>query len=122
MTTRFVVLAALSLLAAGCSGNSSTTVTAPSSGSPGGPSVSVVAGATALASTAYAPNPLTVSRGSSVIFVNNDTASHTATASGTFDTGIIAPGGRATVTFQNAGTFGYRCTLHPNMVGTVIVQ
>ncbi len=120
--TRFALLAALCVLAAGCSSNSSTNVTAPSSSSPGGPSVSIVAGARTLTTTAYSPNPQTVSKGGSVTFVNNDSISHTATSSGNFDTGLIAAGGRATVTFQNAGSFTYICTIHPGMTGVIVVQ
>jgi len=122
MRMRAITFAMLALTAAACGGDSGTTVTAPSSGSPGGPSVSIVSGATSLTTTAYSPNPQTISRGGSVTFINNDSAPHTATASGTFDTGIISPGGRSTVTFQNAGSFNYRCTLHPGMVGTIVVQ
>ena len=36
--------------------------------------------------------------------------------------GPIAPGGTFSRTFSSAGTFPYRCTLHPGMVGTVTVQ
>jgi len=125
MTTRFALLAVFSVMAAGCGGNGSTTVAAPSTGSSGsttGSSVSVVSGASVLTTTAYSPNPLTVSRGTAVTFANNDSTAHTATSSGTFDTGVIAPGGRATVTLQNAGTVSYRCSIHPNMTGTIVVQ
>jgi plastocyanin len=36
--------------------------------------------------------------------------------------GNNCPGGRFTFTFQNAGTFRYHCTIHPGMVGTVVVR
>ena len=32
------------------------------------------------------------------------------------------PGAQFNFTFQSAGTFTYRCTIHPNMVATVTVQ
>jgi len=121
MQTRTALLIVIAALSAGC-GGSGTSVTTPSSGSPGGPSVSIVSGASGLTTTAYSPNPQTISRGGSVTFINNDSTSHTATGSGSFDTGLIAPSGRATVTFQNAGSFSYRCTLHPGMTGTIVVQ
>jgi plastocyanin len=120
MTWRLVV-AAVALVSVGCGGNNAT-VTTPSSGSPGGPSISIVSGATGLTTTAYSPNPQTISRGSTITFINNDATTHTATSSGVFDTGFIAPGGRASVTLQNAGSINYRCTLHPNMIGTITVQ
>ena len=41
---------------------------------------------------------------------------------GSFDTGIMDEGGSGSHTFTEAGTFGYICTPHPNMKGTVTVQ
>ena len=119
MSFRLTFLVVLVALASGCGG--SAPVTTPSSGSPGGPSVSIVSGASGLTTTAYSPNPLTVSRGSTVTFINNDAVVHTATGGG-FDTSLIAPGARASVTFQNAGSITYRCTIHPGMTGTITVQ
>jgi plastocyanin len=121
MTERLTLSAAFAVLALGC-GSNGTSVTTPTSGSPGGPSVSIVAGASTLTTTAYSPNSQTISRGGSVTFINNDNTSHSATAGGAFDTNLIAPGGRATVTFQNTGSFTYRCSLHSNMTGTIVVQ
>ena len=120
MARRLMVAAVFITLTAACGDNN--TPTTPSSGSPGGPSISIVAGAIGLTTTAYSPNPQTISRGSTVTFVNNDSAPHTATSGGVFDTGVISAGGRASVTLQNTGSFTYRCTLHPNMIGTLVVQ
>lgn len=122
MTLRLILVAVVVTLTVGCSSNSNSTAPSTSNTSPGGPSVSIVAGAFALTTTAYSPNPQTISRGSTVTFINNDTTPHTATGSGTFDTGTISPGGRASVTLQNAGSITYHCTIHPGMVGTLIVQ
>jgi plastocyanin len=121
MARRLIVGAVLLALTVACGGGGNTPTT-PSSGSPAGPSISIVVGASGLTTTAYSPNPQTISRGSTVTFVNNDSVSHTATSSGTFDTGTIASGGRASVTLQNAGSFTYLCTIHPNMTGTLVVQ
>jgi plastocyanin len=120
MTLRLVLAAALLSATIAC-GNDAT-VTTPSSGSPGGPTISIVSGASGLTTTAYSPNPQTISRGSTVTFINNDSTSHTATSSGLFDTGAMAPGARVSVTLQNAGSITYRCTFHPNMTGTITVQ
>jgi len=125
MISRLICVAAIAGLAAGC-GSSSNSSTAnpvsPSPGTSGGTSVSMVAGASLLTSTAYSPASLTIAHGSSVTFTNNDNTSHTATAAGSFDTGLIAPGSSQTVTLQTAGTITYRCTVHPGMVGTIVVQ
>ena len=84
--------------------------------------MSIVSGSSTLTSTAYAPNPITVAVGGTVTWTNNDTTAHTATAnSGAFSSGTIAPSGKFSMTFPSAGSFPYRCTLHPGMVGTVTV-
>jgi hypothetical protein len=74
-------------------------------------------------SFSYAPNPANARVGQRVLWRNADGMGHTATAnSGTFDTGLLAPGATsAAITMGAAGTFPYFCGLHPAMVGTVIV-
>lgn len=71
---------------------------------------------------AFTPGSVTVEVGDTVTWRNDDTAGHTATAAGAFDTGSIAPGASAAITFDTAGTFAYVCSIHPQMTGTVIVQ
>jgi len=93
----------------------------PSGPSPTGTTISIVAGSSNLTTTAYAPNPVTISVGGTVTWINNDAVAHTST-SNQWDSGTIQPGGRFSRTFQTAGSFPYRCTLHPNMIGTVDVQ
>ncbi len=73
MTLRLILVAVVVTLTVGCSSNSNSTAPSTSNTSPGGPSVSIVAGAFALTTTAYSPNPQTISRGSTVTFINNDT-------------------------------------------------
>jgi len=84
--------------------------------------VSIVSGAATLGSNAYSPDTITVVIGvnNTVSWTNNDNVDHTATGPG-FDTGIIAPGSSANHTFTTPGTFSYHCSIHPTMVGTVIV-
>ena len=109
-----------SAMAIACSGSSSSP-SAPSSGS--GTNVSIVSGSSNLTTTAYAPNPVSISVGGTVTWINNDTTAHTATGNtGSFDSGTIGPGGSFSRTFTSAGSFPYHCTLHPGMVGTVNVQ
>jgi len=79
--------------------------------------------AVTIASFAFSPASLTVTAGDSVTWSNNDSTGHTATAGdGSFDTGTIAPGATASVTFATAGTFAYACTIHPTMTGTIVVE
>ncbi len=87
-----------------------------------------------LTDDAYRPNPIEVNTGDTVTWINEDFTSHTATSGspesgstsmfgGTDDSPeIIGPeGDTQSFTFDEAGEFEYYCTLHPSMVGTVIV-
>lgn len=70
----------------------------------------------------YEPDPVVVQVGGKVIWQNEDTAPHTATADdGSFDTGTIDKGKLGSATFKEPGTFTYHCEIHPTMHGTVEV-
>lgn len=72
---------------------------------------------------AYSPAKLTVAKGTTIVFGNEDSTDHTATASnGAFDTGSIGKGQTKTVTLRAAGTFSYVCSFHPFMHGTITVR
>lgn len=122
MTTTFrlaFILAAVTL-ASSCGGSSNSTPTSPTPAN--GTPVSIVSGAEFLTTTAYSPNPLNVSAGTTVTWTNNDSTTHTATSDGGAFNGTLAPRAQFSFTFQNKGTFTYHCSLHPNMIGTVNVQ
>ena len=70
----------------------------------------------------FSPAVLSIAAGDTVTFVNQDSAPHTATAEGTFDTGRLRQGQSGQVTFDAAGSFAYVCTVHPAMKGTITVQ
>jgi plastocyanin len=114
-----VTFVALALIGTGCGGSSSS----PSNPTPSGTPVSIVAGSSTLTTTAYNPNPVTIQRGGTVTWVNNDNTAHTSTSNtNLWNSPTIAPGASFSMTFANAGTFPYHCTIHPGMVGTVTVQ
>jgi len=71
----------------------------------------------------YSPNPVMVTVGQSVNWLNSDSIAHTATDVGVFDTGSIAPtsAADAPVLFSSVGTFNYHCTIHPNETASVVV-
>lgn len=72
---------------------------------------------------AFGPAALTVARGTTVTWKNDDGIVHTATSdTGAWDSGNISAGGTKSVTFNTAGTFPYHCTVHPMMTGTIVVQ
>lgn len=76
----------------------------------------------------YVPPAVQVAAGGSVTWRNDDVAFHTVTSGeygspdGAFDSGHLDPGEEFAVTFAEAGEVGYHCTLHPWMVGRVIVE
>ena len=71
----------------------------------------------------FSPGTITVNVGDTVTWVNDGPTPHSATSSnGAFDTGIFPAGQSRSHTFNEAGTFSYICTPHPNMRGTVVVQ
>jgi plastocyanin len=70
----------------------------------------------------YQPDPVVIRTGGKVIWQNDDTAPHTATADdGSFDTGNLLRGKIKSETFKEAGTYPYFCAIHPTMHGTVEV-
>lgn len=70
----------------------------------------------------YQPDPVVVQVGGKVIWQNQDTAPHTATADDeSWDTGTIEKGKIGSETFKEPGTFAYYCEIHPDMKGTVEV-
>jgi plastocyanin len=71
---------------------------------------------------AYSPDPVTIEEGGKVIWINQDSAPHTATADdGSFDTGELEEGKLKSETFKEPGEFTYHCEIHPAMHGTVRV-
>ena len=71
----------------------------------------------------FAPTPLTIKAGSTVTWTNKDDEPHTAVS----DTGLFKSGGIDTnesfsFKFDKPGTYHYTCSIHPRMVGTIIVQ
>ena len=71
---------------------------------------------------AFSPSTLTVKAGTTVTWTNKDSVDHTITSdTNVFDSGNMGSGDTFSYTFTTAGTFVYHCTVHPSMVGTIIV-
>ena len=73
----------------------------------------------------FAPSPTTVRVGQTVAWKNNDGTAHNALedAAERFATGTVNAGATSSpITMSAAGTFTYHCTIHPGMVGTLVVQ
>jgi plastocyanin len=71
----------------------------------------------------FGPNTLTVKAGSTVTWTNMDQEPHTVVSeTGLFRSGAIDTSESFSFKFQAAGTYHYVCTIHPRMVGTVVVE
>jgi plastocyanin len=73
-----------------------------------------------MAGLKFQPATLTVARGTTVVFDNDDTAPHTVTArSGFPDSGVIDPG--RSFSLVAAESFDYFCSIHPSMTAKLVV-
>jgi plastocyanin len=71
----------------------------------------------------FQPESLTVARGDTVVWVNNDLVPHTATSeAGSFDSQIIQAEMSWKLTASKKGEFAYTCTFHPTMKATLQVK
>ncbi len=82
------------------------------------------ANAIAIKNFAFAPPTLTAAPGAKILISNNDSTTHTVTASDkSFDTGDVAGSAKATITAPTKpGTYSYICNIHQYMQGTLKVQ
>jgi plastocyanin len=66
---------------------------------------------------------LTVKPGTTVTWTNADDIPHTVVSKeGVFKSKVLDTGDKFSFTFAKAGQFGYYCSLHPHMTGTVLVK
>jgi plastocyanin len=135
-------LLALSLIVVACGGGSSATTTtagggatttapagatttAPATGSTdttsaaaGGNTVQVI-----MTNKTYDPQTVTIKVGDTVTWVNQDAPQHDVVAdNGEFKSQLFDKGQSFSFTFTAAGTYPYHCSIHPGMVGTIVVQ
>ena len=68
----------------------------------------------------FRPGTVRIARGDVVVWVNVGDITHTATTP-TWDSGAVNPGETYRHRFRREGTFRYRCVLHPEMTGAVVV-
>ena len=77
-------------------------------------------GTVKMAGLSFAPGTLTVARGATVVFDNDDTAPHTVTArSGGVDSGVLDPGKQFSLAVTDG--FDYFCSIHPSMTAKIAV-
>ena len=75
-----------------------------------------------IANFEFGPTTITVPVGASVTWTNTDDDAHSVVADNkAFRSAPLDTGDSYTFTFAAAGTYGYHCGLHPQMVGKVVV-
>jgi plastocyanin len=69
---------------------------------------------------AFVPATITISKGTTVTWTQEDNVTHTVTGTG-FDSGDLSQGKTFSYTFNEVGIFNYGCLYHPSMSGKIIV-
>ncbi len=75
----------------------------------------------AIQAFAFQPEATRIRVGDEVTWSNGDPTAHNATGNG-WATATLPAGGSTAVRFDAPGTYDYRCTIHPSMRGTIIVE
>jgi plastocyanin len=71
----------------------------------------------------FAPLSMTVTAGSTVTWTNHDEEPHTVVSeSGLFRSGALDTNESFSFRFDKPGTYRYACSIHPQMVGTIVVR
>ena len=71
----------------------------------------------------FQPMSLTVEAGSTVTWTNMDEEPHTVVSTGgVFRSNALDTKDSFSFKFDKAGTYGFVCSIHPQMVGTIIVK
>ena len=112
-----VVVALVLLAVAGCGSSGSTDGTGTSTGGTSATGASVT-----IKDFAFSPASVDIKVGESVTWTNDDSATHNVEGDGGISSGDLANGQTYTKTFDTAGTYAYKCAIHPNMTGTVVVK
>jgi plastocyanin len=68
----------------------------------------------------FEPANVRIDAGTAVTWTNDDNFTHTVKVDDG-ETHKLSPGDSVTVEFDDAGTYAYVCTLHPDMDGEVVV-
>lgn len=119
------ILGSLIVLATGC-GDEDSPVSPPPPDPPTA-NVYILPGAIDLGPTAFGNHPVVIYQGERMRWQNADTATHHVVADAMslpeFETtGALVPGGERSFVMRTVGTTPIRCTIHPGMTGTLIVQ
>lgn len=71
----------------------------------------------------FTPKEITVSKGTTVTWINHDDVPHTVVSTDKkFKSRALDTDERFSFTFSDSGAYGYFCSVHPVMTGKVIVK
>jgi plastocyanin len=71
----------------------------------------------------FQPMTVTMKAGTSLTWVNRDEEPHTVTSeNGLFRSGAMDTNETFTFKFDKPGTYHFLCSIHPQMVGTIVVE
>jgi len=71
----------------------------------------------------FGPQTITVPVGATVTWTNKDDIPHTTVSTdGVFKSKVMDTDEKFSHTFTKAGTYPYFCSIHPKMIGKVVVQ
>jgi plastocyanin len=135
MTRFFATLCSIvacGLVAAGCgssnSDNNSSSNTKTQKPAAAAPKKSGKAAAVSMKNIQFSPKALTVAKGTTVKWTNDDSVNHDVTKTGgpgpkfASGSGNLAQGATYKQTLTTPGTIKYVCTVHPGMAGTITVK
>jgi plastocyanin len=72
---------------------------------------------------AFVPQRITVKAGTTVTWINDDDTPHSvASSSKLFKSKALDTEDKFSFTFTTPGTYAYFCSLHPHMMGVVVVE
>ena len=118
MTVGVLLLTAASLGAASAETPAAARVTSPSvAGADAAPPIVIAR------DFMFAPGTITIKAGASVTWKNTDDEPHTIVSdTGLFRSGALDTNESFSFRFDKPGTYHYACSIHPRMVGTIVVQ
>lgn len=71
----------------------------------------------------FGPGTVTVPVGSTITWTNRDDIPHTVVSTqGVFKSKVLDTDEKFSFTFSKAGSYPYFCSIHPKMIGKVVVQ
>ena len=118
-------IALVVLLVAGCAQTKPTGATPVKGGTesiytqPGGPTEANIE----IKDFGFNPSSLTIRSGVKITWAQEDSVRHTIVSdTALFESPELAKGETFSFTFTQLGTYTYHCSLHPSMIGTIIVQ